>query len=89
MTFSLDEETARTLDRTAERLDMPKSQVVREAIAEYGARSDRLSAEEQRRLLAAFDTLVPKIPSRPAREVDAELKALRQARRSGGRASEA
>jgi hypothetical protein len=39
--------------------------------------------------LAAFDTLVPKIPSRPAREVDAELKALRQARRSGGRASEA
>lgn len=85
MTFSLDEETARRLDRTAERLAIPKSHVVREAISEYSARADRLSAEEQDRLLRAFDALVPKIPQRPAKEVDAEIDAVRQARRAGGR----
>ena len=85
MTFSLDEETARRLDRTAERLSIPKSHVVREAISEYSARVDRLSPEEQNRLLRAFDALVPEIPVRPAEEVDAEIEAVREARRSGGR----
>jgi hypothetical protein len=87
MTFSLDEETARRLDRTAERLSIPKSHVVREAISEYSARADRLSREEQNRLLRAFDALVPKIPPRSEDEVDAELEAVRDARRAGGRGS--
>jgi predicted DNA-binding protein len=89
MTFSLDEETALRLDRTAERLAMPKSHVVREAIVEYSARTDRLGHAEQQRLLKAFDALVPKIPGRPAAEVDAELKAVRDGRRSSGRARSA
>jgi predicted transcriptional regulator len=84
-TFSLDPETSETLDRTAERLDLPKSEVVREAITEYAERVGRLGEAERRRLLAAFDELVPKVPERPAEEVDRELAALRQARRSGGR----
>jgi len=85
MTFSLDEETARRLDRTADRLSMPKSHVVREAIGEYSARADRLSSDEQFRLLKAFDALVPKIPPRPESEAQAELEEVRDARRTGGR----
>jgi predicted transcriptional regulator len=86
MTFSLDEETARRLEHIAERLAMPKSHVVREAIVEYGARGDRLGRAERDRLLAAFDDLVPRIPRRPDEEVEAELRSIRDARRTGGRA---
>ncbi len=89
MTFSLDEPTARRLEQTAERLSLAKSEVVREAIAEYAARAGRLSEAERRKLLEAFDRHVPAIPERPAAEVDRELEALRRARRSGGRAGKA
>lgn len=85
MTFSLDEETARRLERIAERLAMPKSHVIREAIVEYGERGDRLSRSERDRQLAAFDGLVSKIPKRAQHEVDAELKAIREARRTSSR----
>lgn len=87
MTFSLDEATARELERTSERLERPKSQVVREAIHEYAARAGRLSERERRHLLQRFDELVPKIPLRPASEVEAELAEIRRARRAGGRRS--
>ncbi len=43
--------------------------------------SDRL------RMLRTFDEVVPRIPSRDVREVERELRAVRQARRSGGRRS--
>ena len=87
MTFSLDEQTARRLNQTAEQMSIPKSQVVREAIADYSARADRLSPSERDRLLEAFDRLVPKIKPRPREEVEAELAAIREARRNwrGGR----
>ena len=39
MTFSLDGETVRRLRTAADRLHMPYSQVVREAVAEYAART--------------------------------------------------
>lgn len=84
-TFTLDEETALALSRTAERLNRPKSAVVREAILEHSERAERLSTAERRRMLAAFDDLVPKIPGRPATEVDAELGEIRRSRRHGGR----
>ncbi|MBP6716069.1 MAG: hypothetical protein KA205_04350 [Acidobacteria bacterium] len=48
---------------------------------------DRLSKRERRALLHVFDTLVPTLPIRPLREVTAELKSIRAARRSGGRRS--
>lgn len=85
MTFSLDEATATELARTAQRLGLPKSAVVREAIHELAVRADRLSEGERHRLLAAFDELVPRIPRRPAAEVEAELAELHRARRAGGR----
>ncbi|MEO8197740.1 MAG: ribbon-helix-helix protein, CopG family [Thermoanaerobaculia bacterium] len=87
MTFSLDEKTAAQLARTAERLNTSKSAVVREAVAEYAARACRMSEAERRKTLRAFDELVPKIPRRPAAEVDEELGSLRRARRAGGRST--
>ena len=87
VTFTLDAATVTRLRTTAERLHVPQSQVVREAIAEYGARAGRLSEVERVGMLKAFDTLVSVRPaSRPVAAVDAELRALRAARRQGGRA---
>lgn len=48
-------------------------------------RIGRLSERERLNLLRTFDEVVPRIPERAARQVDQELKAIRLARRSGGR----
>ena len=85
MTFTVDEETAARLRDAADALRKPKSQVVREAIADYADRVGRLTESERRRLLGAFDELVPAIPARPEREVVKELTEIRRARRAGGR----
>ncbi len=87
VTFTLDENTVARLGRTAERLGMPKSRVVREAIREYSTRIGRLGKEERLRLLQAFDEIVPKIPERPLEEVEREIRGVRRARRAGGRSS--
>jgi len=83
VTFTLDAETVARLRRTAARLARPQSQVVREAIRDYGERSGKLSEEERRHLLEAFDRLVPAIRPRPAREVEAEVREIRASRRAG------
>lgn len=88
-TFTLDAETEAVLRRTAARMGMAKSEVVREAVQEYGARVGRLSEAERLRLLAVFDDVVPKIPERPLSEVEDELAELRRARRGGGRRTRA
>ncbi len=85
VTFTLDDATVARLRRAAERLARPQSQVVREAIRDFSDRIGRLSERERLHLLQVFDDLVPKIPRRPAWAVDAELKAIRAARRQGGR----
>lgn len=85
VTFTLDEDTVGYLDRTAERLSMPKSQVVREAIRIYGEQAGRLSSEERERMLRVFDEVTEGIPERPREEVEAELEEVREARRGGGR----
>jgi Ribbon-helix-helix protein, copG family len=87
VTFTLDDATVRRLNEAAERLAKPKSEVVREAIDDYHARIGRLSERERIRMLKIFDEVVPRIPPRPAREVQRELQELRRARRSGGRRS--
>jgi len=84
-TFTLDPETVARLDQTAERLQRSKSEIVREAVRDYSDRCDRLGEAERRRMLSAFDELVPRIPKRPASAVDAELAEIRDARRGGGR----
>jgi hypothetical protein len=85
VTFTLDNTTVGRLQDAAERLGLPKSEVVREAIGEFYERLGRLSERERLQMLRAFDTLVPLIPQRSAAETDRELSELRQARRMGGR----
>jgi hypothetical protein len=85
MTFTLDEKTVGQIDRAARYLGIPKSQVVREAIGEYSANLGRLSDEERQRMLKIFDEHVANLPTRPRDEVEAELRAIREARRGGGR----
>ena len=87
VTFTLDRETVSLIDDAAGRLNKPKSQIVREAVADYYSRIGRLSEAERQRMLKAFDTLLPRIPKRPVREVERELRELRRSRRSGGRLS--
>lgn len=88
VTFTLDEGSVAYLDRVSDRLGMPKSQVVREAIRVYGEQMERLSAEERDRLLDVFDDVTARIPDRPRPDVEAELKEAHAARRRGGRSTE-
>jgi predicted transcriptional regulator len=89
VTFSLSDETVAEIRRTAARLGKPQSHVVRDAVAEYASRGDRLSDAERRQALAAIERLRAARPTRSAAEVDAELGTLRSARRAGGRRSPA
>jgi predicted transcriptional regulator len=87
VTFTLDDATIIRLNDAAQRLAIPKSEVVREAIQDYHARIGRLSEAERRRMLADFDRLVPLIPDRPLAEVKRELDEIRAARRRGSQKS--
>ena len=87
VTFTLDPATVGRIEEASALLAMPKSQVVREAVLEFSERIGKLGESEKLRMLRAFDEVVPRIPLRNARHVDAELLELRRARRAGGRAS--
>lgn len=85
VTFSLDDATVAQIRQTAARLRKAQSHVVRDAVADYAARTDRLSERERLHLLGVLDGLRDAKPTRPATGVDAELRAVRSARRAGGR----
>lgn len=87
VTFTLDEATITRLQDAAIRLALPKSEVIREAILEFHDRIGHLSERERQRMLRTFDEVLPTIPSRSDRETDQELRAIRAARRAGGRRS--
>ena len=87
VTFTLDQTTVARLRDAAERLSLPKSEVVREAIHEFFDRIGRLSDGERLKMLRTFDEVVPRIPERGVRSVERELSAVRRARRDGGRRS--
>lgn len=84
-TFVLDEASAEYLDRTAARLGIAKSEVVREALRVYGEQLARMTDDERSRALDAFDRASARVPERPRAEVEAELADLSTARRGGGR----
>ena len=84
-TFSLDEATIAAIKRTAARLRKPQSHVVRDAVVDYAARTDRLSERERLHLMGVLEGLRHKRPTRQATVVDAELRSLRSARHDGGR----
>ena len=67
VTFSLDEPTVAEIRRTAARLRKPQSQIVREAVADYAARADRLSETERIRMLAILHRLRALSPRAEAR----------------------
>ena len=85
VTFTLDEPTIARLQQAAQRLALPKSEVVREAIQEFFERMGRLSEGERVKMLRTFDEMVPRIPARDVREAQQEKRAIRRARRNGGR----
>ncbi len=89
MTFTVDEQTVELLRRMAVRMKKPQSVVFREAIRDYSERADRLTHEERERMLAVVDRMMARKPTRPEAEVDAEIRQIRAARRTGGRRNRA
>lgn len=85
VTFSLDDATVAQIRQTAARLRKAQSHVVRDAVADYAARSDRLSERERLHLIGVLDRLRDAKPTRRAADVDRELRSMRAARRAGGR----
>jgi predicted DNA-binding protein len=83
LTFSLDEETVRILRRVSEQKQKAQSLIVREAIADYGAREERLPEAERARRLDVIRALESQPHSRSGAEVDRELRDLKQSRRAG------
>ena len=81
VTYSLDDATVRRIRRAAERLGKPQSLVVREAVAEYDARTDRLSEAERLRMLEVLDRLHEEPLARPRESVEAEIQEIRRSRR--------
>ena len=87
MTFTVDDDTARTLRQMADRLQKPQSQVLREAIRFYEPHAGLLNGEERRRRVELFDEVIARIPSGSAGKVDEELRQIRRSRRAGWRRS--
>ena len=85
LTFSLDEETVRLLRTVAERRRKPQSLVVREAIAEYAARDEKLTDADRARKLQVLEELAAFPATRGQAAVDRELREVRRARRAGWR----
>ena len=83
VTYSLDDTTVRRIRRLAERLRKPQSHVVREAVADYDARNDRLSEAERLRMLEALDRLRDEPAVRSEESVETELREIRASRREG------
>ena len=81
VTYSLDDATVRRIRRAAERLGRPQSQVVREAVAEYDARTDRLSEAERLRMLEVLERLRSEPVTRSRAAVADELREVRRSRR--------
>jgi predicted transcriptional regulator len=84
-TFSLDDATIAEIRRTAARLRKPQSHVVRDAVADYALRADRLSERERLQLVGVLEGLRAVRTTKSAAKVDAELKRLRSDRKTGGR----
>jgi predicted DNA-binding protein len=85
VTYTLDDETVQRVRRVAARLGKPQSQVVREAVKQYDAHSDKLSDAERARMLEVLTRIRKAPPTRPQANVDAELRDIRRARRRWAR----
>lgn len=88
VTFTLDEDTIRTIRTIAERRHKPQSLVVREAVALYGTHEEKLDDDERQRRLRVLDALGSRPPTRTQAAVDQEVADIRRARRAGWRRRE-
>jgi predicted transcriptional regulator len=86
-TFVLDDDTLKAIRSLAQRKRKPQSHVVREAVAMYAGQEDRLADDERRRRLDVLDAALRRPPTRPQVAVNAELREIRKARRTGWRRS--
>jgi predicted transcriptional regulator len=82
MTFTLDDQTVAKLRRTAERHNRPQSWVVHEAVADYAAKSDMLTPEEQARRLEALERFKRTPITGTSADVDREIAQVRASRRA-------
>ena len=80
VTFSLDDETVEALRTAAARLGKPQSLIVREAVAEYTSREERLSDVERGRLLETLRRIRSRPVMRSQADVDRELRAIENAK---------
>lgn len=85
VTFTLDDDTVRTIRRLADRSHKPQSLVVREAVAHYAAADQKTTPEERERWIRTFDELVARVPPRAAADVTKEQEDIRQSRRESWR----
>ena len=85
VTHSLDDATVQRIRRIAEQLGNPQSQVVREAVADFAARADRLSEIERLRMLKVIEGIREAPPTRSREETKAELREIHASRRMGWR----
>ena len=85
VTYSLDDATVRRIRAVSARLGIPQSQMVREAVADYAARKDRLREAERLRMRQVLERIRDSPPSRPQEEVEAELREIREARKRAWR----
>jgi hypothetical protein len=83
VTFTLDDETVKKLRTMAQRAKKPQSLVVREAVAHYAAREQKIPPEERERLLRVLDEFRTKMPRKAREEINEELRELRHSRRTG------
>ena len=82
LTFSLDDQTVDALRKAAERTRKPQSLIVREAIAEYTSREERLSDSERARLIGVLRRIGTRPTTRSQADVDRELQEIRRSRRT-------
>lgn len=87
VTFTLDQATIGRLQEASQRLAVPKSEIVREAILEFHDRIGKLSHSEKARMLNTLDRYEAFMPLRTEKEVEREISEVRRARRLGGRRS--
>ena len=81
VTFTLDAQTVITLKAAADRTGRPQSAIVRDAIAQYGERHDKLNPAERQRMLEALQRMMASPPTRTDGDAEAEVKEIRRARR--------
>lgn len=82
-TFVLDEQTVQILRRIAARENKPQSMVVREAVAHYAARDEKMTVKEREQWLSTFDDLVSRVAPRSPARVKKELADVTRSRREG------